>query len=235
MVEFAINSSVSESTGFAPFELTYGYLPKTIQTVGSSEFAGVQEFADNAKELVMQAHDALIASRVRQTHNANNQRRPDDDRLKVGKGAYLSTENLNLPKARARKLMPKYIGPYEIISCDREHSHYTLELPEELLKRRIHPTFHAKLLKPAVPNDDARFPNREATFFYDFGDDPEREWLVDSIVDHTFTGNSIIFHVLWDTGETTREPYRICKELSALDKYLELHGVTSWRALPRKN
>ena len=235
MVEFAINSSVSESTGFAPFELTYGYLPKTIQSVGTSEFAGVQEFADNAKELVMQAHDALIASRIRQTHNANNQRRPDDERLQVGNKAYLSTENLNLPKARARKLMPKYIGPYEIISCDREHSHYTLELPEELLKRRIHPTFHAKLLKPAVPNDDARFPNREATFFYDFGDDPNREWLVDSIVDHTFTGNTIIFHVLWDTGEMTREPYRICKELLALDKYLELHGVTSWRALPHKN
>ena len=114
MVEFAINSSVSESTGFAPFELTYGYLPRTIQTVGSSEFAGVQEFVNNAKELVLQAHDALIASRVRQTHNANNQRRPDDDRLKVGNRAYLSTENLNLPKARARKLMPKYIGPYEI-------------------------------------------------------------------------------------------------------------------------
>ena len=73
MVEFAINSSVSESTGFAPFELTYGYLPKMIQTVGMSEFAGVQEFTNNAKELVLQAHDVLIASRICQTHNANNQ------------------------------------------------------------------------------------------------------------------------------------------------------------------
>ena len=27
IVEFAINSSVSGSTGFAPFELTYGYIP----------------------------------------------------------------------------------------------------------------------------------------------------------------------------------------------------------------
>jgi len=27
MVEFAINSSMSGSTGFAPFELTYGYMP----------------------------------------------------------------------------------------------------------------------------------------------------------------------------------------------------------------
>jgi hypothetical protein len=108
--------------------------------------------------------------------------------------------------------MPKYIGPYEIISCKRETSHYTLTLPDELLKRRIHPTFHAKLLRPTILNDDECFPNREATFFYDFGDNSEREWLVDSIVDHKFTNNSIQFNILWDTGETTREPLSHCKD-----------------------
>jgi hypothetical protein len=122
--------------------------------------------------------------------------------------------------------MPKYIIPYEIIACERENSHYTLALPDKLLKCRILPTFHAKLLRPAILHDDEHFPNREATFFYDFGDDPKREWLVDSIVDHKFTNNSIQFDVLWDTGETTREPLLHYKDLSALDNYLELHGVT---------
>ena len=234
MVEFALNSSVSASTGFAPFELTYGYVPQAIQAGGTSEFAGVQDFADNARDLVIRAHDALIESRVEQTHHANARRRRDDPQMDIGQHVYLSTENLNLPKARARKLMPKYIGPYEVISCDKNLSHYTLALPDELLKRRIHPTFHARLLRTAVQNDDARFPNREATFFYDFGDDPEREWLVDSIVDHTFTGNSITFHVLWETGEVTREPLRHCKNLAALDRYLELHGTTAWQDLHRK-
>ena len=128
--------------------------------------------------------------------------------------------------------MPKYIGPYEIISCNKENSHYTLALPDKLLKRRIHPTFHAKLLRHAVPNDNMRFPNQEATFFYDFGDEPEREWLIDSLEDHKFTGNSIQFDVLWETGETTQEPLAHCKELAALDHYLELHGVTKWQDLP---
>jgi hypothetical protein len=226
MTEFAINSSMSASTGFAPFELTYGYLPRIIQSVGESSFAGVQDFADDARDMVIHAHDTIIASRVNQTHQANQWRRGDDPLLEVGRKAYLSTEYLNLPKAQARKLMPKYIGPYEILSCEREASHYTLALLDELLKRRIHPTFHAKLLRPAILNDDECFPNHEATFFYNFGDNPEREWLVDSIVDHKFTNNSIQFDVLWDTGETTCEP------LSALDNYLELHGVTRWRDLP---
>jgi len=235
MVEFALNSSVSASMGFAPFELTYGYIPQTIQSVGISEFAGVQEFAKNARDSVIRAHNALIESHVDQTHYANANRRHDDDRLEKGKFAYLSTENLSLPKARARKLMPKYIGPYEIISCNKENSHYTLALPDELLKRQIHPMFHAKLLRPAIPNDNAHFPNREATFFYDFGDDPEREWTVDSIVGHRFIGNSIEFDVLWETGEITREPLQNCKDLAVLDRYLELHNSSKWRDLPRES
>jgi hypothetical protein len=226
MAEFAINSSVSASTGFAPFELMYRYLPWIIQSTGESSFAGVQDFTDDMRDMVIRAHNAIIASCINQTHQANQRQRGDDPLLEVGRKAYLSTENLNLPKARARKLMPKYISPYEILSCEREASHYTLALPDELLKRRIHPTFHAKLLRSAILNDDERFPNREVTFFYNFSDNPEREWLVDSIVDHKFTNNSIQFDILWDMGETTHEPLSHCKDLSALDNYLELHGVT---------
>jgi hypothetical protein len=129
--------------------------------------------------------------------------------------------------------MPKYIGPYKILSCEREASHYTLALPDKLLKHRIHPTFHAKLLRPTILNDNEHFPNHEATFSYNFSNNPEREWLVDSIVDHKFTNNSIQFDVVWDTGETTREPLLHCKDLSALDNYLELHGVMRWHDLPR--
>ena len=138
-----------------------------------------------------------------------------------------------MPKARAWKLMPKYIGPYKILACNRENSHYMLELPEELLKRRIHPTFHARLLRPAIENNDACFPNREATFFYDFGNDPGREWNVDLIVDHKHSGNSVLFDVQWETGKITHEPYNNCKELEALDRYLELHGVKHWHELPK--
>jgi hypothetical protein len=100
--------------------------------------------------------------------------------------------------------MPKYIGPYEIISCERETSHYTLTLPDKLLKCRIHPMFHAKLLRPKILNNNECFPNCEATFFYDFGNNPKKEWLVDSIVDHKFTNNSIhqFLNLCWYCHET---------------------------------
>lgn len=42
-----------------------------------------------------------------------------------------------------------------------------------------------------------------------------------------------LFHVKWNLGDTTVEPYNTCKELTALDRYLELQGVSDWKKLPR--
>lgn len=129
------------------------------------------------------AHDAIIANRVYQAHQANKHRR-EDPGIKIGDKMYLSTADLNLPKGRARKLMPKFIGPYPVTKSRPETSNYTLELSPELVRRRIHPTFHISRLRIHVPNDDDRFPNREVATYYDFGDDPEVEWSVDEIIGH---------------------------------------------------
>ena len=71
MVEFSINSSIVASTGYAPFELTYGYVPKMIKTIEKTEYAGVQDFANKARDMVLNAHDALIGARIDQTYHAN--------------------------------------------------------------------------------------------------------------------------------------------------------------------
>jgi hypothetical protein len=232
LVEFACNSSTNESSGFAPFELTYGFLPRMIQTVEPSQYPGVQTFAENAVNNFTKARDALIESRVRQAVHANRRRRADPA-FKLGQQVYLSTTNLNLPKGRARKLAPKYIGPYEIIGSYPETSTYTLELPEELAKRRIHPTFHASLLKSYSASDADLFPNRPLNFYYDFGHDTAKEFLVTEIIGHEWRRNRLWFKVLWDTSEITSEPLDGCKELLVLDQYLELQGVSEPEALPR--
>jgi hypothetical protein len=146
----------------------------------------------------------------------------------------LSTENLSLPKGRARKLMPKFVGPYKVIKSDSKSSAYTLDLPESLRKRRIHPTFHVSRLRPHVRNDDEVFPHREVKVYYDFGLDENDEWLVDSINGHRWNGDRIEFEVRWNLGDTTWEPFDHVKELEALDDYLEVQGVKSWKRLPRK-
>ena len=235
LTEFAINSSTSASTGFAPFELNYGYMPRTMEGMKTeSSYIGVREFAQRARHNLEMAHDAIIESRIRQTFQANKLRQEEPE-FQPGDMVYLSTQNLALPKGRARKLMPKFIGPYKVADSHPDTSNYTLELPEELRRRRIHPTFHASLLRRHEPNDDALFPGREARSYYDFGNDDQQEWLVDEILSHRWDGRRIEFLVRWTLGDCTWEPYEHCKELSALDEYLTLHGVKTWRALARKN
>jgi hypothetical protein len=237
MAEFAINSSISSSTGFAPFELNYGYMPTFIGGIKPSESAkpGVKQFVERALNNLEMAHDAIIQSRVMQTHHANKRRR-ETIPYKIGDKVYLSTEHLALPKGRAKKLMPKYVGPYTIIAAKPEVSRYTLDLPLQLKKRRIHPSFHESKLRPFHRNDDKIFPRREAHVFYDFGEAEDNEWLVDEILTHQWNGNQIEFLVQWNLGDTTWEPYNACKELEALDKYLELQGLKGdeWRLLPHR-
>ncbi|KAI0324780.1 hypothetical protein GY45DRAFT_1229859, partial [Cubamyces sp. BRFM 1775] len=108
----------------------------------------------------------------------------------------------------------------------------TLELPPKLAGRGIHPTFHVSRLRPHEPNDDTMFPHRDVNVFYNFGDDPYREHLVDDIRAHQWKGNAVLFLVQWADGDTTWEDWSNVRDLEALDRYFEILGVTDWRALP---
>ena len=105
--------------------------------------------------------NAILGHRVMQTHYSNKQWRPgviyhENDMV------YLSTKNLALPKGRARKLMPRLLGPYKVLKVTNDSSNVTLELPPKLKDRRISPTFHTNLVRPYVKNNDVLFPKREA-------------------------------------------------------------------------
>ncbi|KAF7338356.1 Retrovirus-related Pol polyprotein from transposon 412 [Mycena venus] len=234
MVEFAINSSISASTGFAPFELNYGYVPRmTNVTPAPSEYPGVRDFVDRALANIALAHDAIIEARVRGTHQSNKGRSVEIP-YELGDLVYLSTKNLNLPKGRARKLAPKFIGPYKITAARPETSTYTLELSADLTKRRIHPTFHGSLLRAHEPNDETIFPSREAQRYYDFGQPANQEWFIDTIITHIWTGkNTLKFRVKWTAGDFTWETPAVLDECQALDDYFEAQGVQRWQELSR--
>jgi hypothetical protein len=107
LVEFAMNSSVSASTGHAPFELNYGWMPHMIKGPEfNSPREGVKLFVENIKDVLDKMFDKLITQRTRQATKANKHRR-EGQGFKVGDLVFLSTENLSLPKGRARKLTPK--------------------------------------------------------------------------------------------------------------------------------
>jgi len=234
-MEFAINARISKSTGFMPFELDGAYMPRMIRQLPELNMAllGVRTFAQQVLQNLAAAHDAIIASCVVQQHYSNA-RRCQEPTIKEGDLVYLATKNLSLPKGRASKLMPKYVGPYKVLQAYPETSNYMLELPSELVKRRVHPKFHVGLLRPHEPNDDTLFPNRVSVDAYDFSAPDDAEWIVDELDSHRWNGKDLEFQVCCNTGETMWEPLESCKELAALDQYLMLMGVKHWRQLPRK-
>ena len=67
MTEFALNSSISSSTGFTPFELNSGHMPMLMQYINEgrpSTTPGVRMFVQQAISNLEMAHDAIIESRV---------------------------------------------------------------------------------------------------------------------------------------------------------------------------
>jgi hypothetical protein len=136
---------------------------------------------------------------------------------------YLSTKNLNLSQGRARKLCPKFIGPYRVLTTNKDSSTYMLELPRVLQERRIFPTFHTSLLRPYYTSSNAMFPNRVQPDPYDFGALDDQEWFVDEIIGHRWKNpRKLEFQVRWSQGNTTWELENQCSDLEVLDCYLEL-------------
>jgi hypothetical protein len=156
-IQFAINSARSESTGYAPFFLNNGRMPRTMvwNSASSTEYSNVREFAQKKKLALMSAHDSIIGARVKQTRDTNRKRQLVP--FKEGDFVYLSTKNITFARGLAWKLIPKYIGPYKITK-DFKNQSFKLELPMHLKKRGVHDVFHSSLLRIHAPNDDRLFP-----------------------------------------------------------------------------
>ena len=70
---------------------------------------------------------------------------------------------------------------------------------------------------------------------YDFGSPDDQETLVEDILAHKWENNRLSFQIHWNDGDITWETYETCKDLQALDKYLQLLGVKEPSELPRRS
>jgi len=229
-IEFALNSARAESTGFSPFFLNTGRMPRSMiwNSSKEDEYPSIRNFAQQRKFAIIAAHDSILVARVKQTRNANRKRQAAP--FQTDDLVYISTKNITFPKGLARKLIPKYIGPYKVLT-DFKNQSFRIELPTQLKQRGVHDVFHSSLMRIHVPNDDRLFPGR--TFAQlNPGMDSEPEWAVDKILSHSGSSQEAIFEVLWKAGDITWLPYLQIEHLNALNEYLDLQGVENIDQLP---
>ena len=136
---------------------------------------------------------------------------------------YLASKDLRIPKGRARKLVPKFIGPY-IITKEHRNDSFVIELPPELKQRGVHNVFHSSKLRIHIPNDDRLFPGRLVSQVADFAEST-KEWAVERIVSHKGASTNAHFEVEWKSGDRTWMPYDQVSHLNALRGYFEVLGV----------
>lgn len=141
MVEFAINSAPSKSTGLSPFYAVYGTNPKTPFDIMLSDVSPPPAEVPSVLEKVevLKAVHTICADQVRRQRHLQTvyeQRRRRIETFEKGEEVLLSTRNLTLevPK-HAMKLVSPFIGPFMV--TDTRSNSVVLDLPPAM---KIHPT-----------------------------------------------------------------------------------------------
>ena len=147
----------------------------------------------------------LEGAQCRQKAHADRNRKPLH--FQVGTYVALSTFNLAKRAKGAKKLLPNFIGPFQVVAPIGEAA-YRLLLPESM---RIHDVFHVSLLKEW--KSDTSVPPTSILM-----DKDDEQFEVDKVLSHKGKGRSRKYLVLWKgTGpeESTWEPESSLRDCTA--------------------
>jgi hypothetical protein len=176
-IEFAINTSKHASTLETPFFLNYGHHPRVpldLHLPQAASSPGVAKFARCMQEALARAKKCMEAAAQRQKAYADTKRSPVH--IKLHDQVLLSTKNINLKSPGTKKLLPKWIGPFTVVK-DIKGIAFKLALPVTMSK--IHPVFHASLLKPYFPSGSTQPPPPPI-----LDDEGDLVYFVETILDH---------------------------------------------------
>ncbi|KAK6212977.1 hypothetical protein QIS74_03097 [Colletotrichum tabaci] len=185
--EFAYNNSRHATIGTSPMMALYGYHPRWIEYVPTSNritVAGVEERIRHTKAVRDRAVQQWQVATESQAKYYNQKHQPKEYRR--GEIVGLSTRNFRF---KNRKLAPRFI---RVAIAERIGTQaYRVHLPEQY--RRMHDVFSVSLLEPwaARRRDDespANLPELE--------EDPD-EWEVEEVVAHQGHGDDQKYLVKW--------------------------------------
>ena len=146
-VFFALNSTIHQGTKFSPFQVIFSYdvqlpLDLALHSLHNSKVQHAIDFVKNKEAVCQKVTQSLQDYNQKMKTAADSSWKQED--FAIGDQVWLSTRNSQVPEKLSKKLSPRQIGPCKILWKIGAVS-YKLELPPGL--RKIHPVFHASLLK----------------------------------------------------------------------------------------
>ena len=166
LVAFVLNSSVHSSTKVSPYFALFGVEPcNPVMFVGGASTLVRDGDVQCVKDLVTFQESVLALVRdnlleVQRAVGLYQNRSQRDVVFEVGEMVWLNAVNLSsIHFARAeRKMRNPFVGPFEVLERRSEYT-YSLKLTGKL--KRVHPVFHAVMLKRAVADDKGEFDGRD--------------------------------------------------------------------------
>lgn len=135
---------------------------------------------------------AMNNARLRQNVEASMHCRPAVN-LQVGIDYVLVTSKCYQRENNwSQKLLPRWIGPFKVIDANVDLVNYCVHWPQ-----KQNPWVHLSALKKWIPNDDQKFPSRQADHTDPVTIDDELEWEVEEIVDDKLVCNKQKYLVKW--------------------------------------
>ncbi|KAJ9527747.1 hypothetical protein QJQ45_000423 [Haematococcus lacustris] len=214
LAEFAVNNSWQESIKSTPFLVNTGQSPITPMLHSLPDKGRCPEglsYATWWQEAVAKAKLCMQAAQQRQAAYANQDRR--EVHYKVGQMVLLSTKNMRLKPGKARKLLPRFVGPFKVLGLVGQVA-VNLQLPASM--SRLHPVFHVSLIKSYTGTDVGFMP-------------PPVEWLdeepvyyVERLLDHrhVHAGKAKEYLVQWEGYDADHNTWEPRSNLVGCDKIL---------------
>ncbi|KAJ9519492.1 hypothetical protein QJQ45_000587 [Haematococcus lacustris] len=232
LAEFAVNNSWQESIQSTPFLVNTGQSPVTVG-LRDRPYGGrcpsAHAFTRWWQDAVANARKCMAAAQSRQAAYANKARR--DVEYKVGQKVLLSTKHLKLQPGKARKLIPRYVGPFEILLLVGAVA-VKLDLPASM--SRLHPVFHVSLIKPYTGTDVGFMPP-PVTWM-----DETPVYYVERLLDHKGVkdNKASYYLVQWEGYDSTHNTWEPRSNLTDCDKvlaeYNAIHHLNTRTSVPSR-
>jgi hypothetical protein len=228
-IEFALNNSTNQSTGYTPFWLAFGINPILIPTAADitqrheDDITG--DFLTNLNHHLNRAKSNIESAQDQQAMHYNKHRTSPPTYV-PGDWVLLQRDGINLPADanRPEKLLSPWIGPFRVSSVDlKQPLNVTLDLPHPL---SIHPTFSVAKLRPYIHsrpppsntspnNSDAPGPVNDNNHFE-----------VQQILDVRFQRSKHQFLIRWKGWQPDADSWEVLESLDCpllMKRFLKLH------------